>query len=129
LCGRRTFYQLLVCDNAKATDVGAPYYSDQQLFPGFMMAEFDGDTLSFGPPSSTPTALQPCASLLLKGSNVQQRAPLFNLLELTCCAGQCWMTCSDFCNDKIRDWCEAGAVPFLCRFLTALLQVQDQLRC
>jgi hypothetical protein len=42
LCGRRTFYQLLVCDNTMETDIGAPYYSDQQLFPGFMMAEYDG---------------------------------------------------------------------------------------
>ncbi len=42
LCGRRTFYQLLVCDNQADTDIGAPYYSDQQLFPGFMMTEYDG---------------------------------------------------------------------------------------
>jgi hypothetical protein len=31
-----------VCDNTQETDIGAPYYSDQQLFPGFMMAEYDG---------------------------------------------------------------------------------------
>ncbi len=64
LCGRRTFYQLLVCDNAKDTDVGAPYYSDQQLFPGFMMAEFDGDSLSFSPfhlPPNPVINLQPVA--------------------------------------------------------------------
>jgi hypothetical protein len=42
LCGRRTFYQLLVCDNKVESDVAAPYYSNQQLFPGFMMAEYDG---------------------------------------------------------------------------------------
>jgi hypothetical protein len=43
LCGRRTLYQLLVCDNAIESDIGAPYYSEQQLFPGFMMAEYDGE--------------------------------------------------------------------------------------
>lgn len=59
LCGRRVFYQLLVCDNAIESDIGAPYYSNQQLFPGFMMTEYDG---------------------------------------------RCWMSCSDFCNDKLRDW-------------------------
>ena len=42
LCGRRVFYQLLVCDNAIESDIGAPYYSNQQLFPGFMMTEYDG---------------------------------------------------------------------------------------
>jgi hypothetical protein len=31
-----------VCDNQAHTDIGAPYYSDQQLFPGFMMTEYDG---------------------------------------------------------------------------------------
>jgi hypothetical protein len=41
LCGRRTLYQLLVCDNTKDTNVG-----DQQLFPGFMMTEYDGIYLS-----------------------------------------------------------------------------------
>jgi hypothetical protein len=46
LCGRRTFYQLLVCDNSMDTNIGAPYYSDQQLFPGFMMTEYDGITRS-----------------------------------------------------------------------------------
>jgi hypothetical protein len=31
------------------TDIGAPYYSDQQLFPGFMMAEYDGTNTTLQP--------------------------------------------------------------------------------
>ena len=55
LCGRRTFYQLLVCDNKVESDIGAPYYSNQQLFPGFMMAEYDGSAPVFPPSTAAAT--------------------------------------------------------------------------
>ena len=55
LCGRRTFYQLLVCDNKVESDIGAPYYSNQQLFPGFMMAEYDGSVPVLPPCTAAAT--------------------------------------------------------------------------
>jgi hypothetical protein len=94
LCGRRTFYQLLVCDNAAETDIGAPYYSNQQLFPGFMMTEYDGRALNYIFHPHHPLSSFRCPSPLpLLLAAVSHPAP-----------GRCWMTCSDFCNDKLRDW-------------------------
>ena len=79
LCGRRTFYQLLVCDNTMETDIGAPYYSDQQLFPGFMMAEYDGTNT---PPHSALCTLHstPPPSLL---------SPCIFLCSCSCCSKMC----------------------------------------